>query len=159
MVQERAAHPNYYQLGRVFQWKYNVDAKSPWWRRLYFHAIFLPFLRFSWFVIGLVPPHRKDAEGNLSWKEDEGYYFDLDAACAKAAEYPYGGFSIVAVDTSEPDETVTDRSYFPNCSASERYAQVLRRRAVDVDLPPVEQLQQVLQDTQNIVDRFRAART
>ena|SRR5687768_5884904 len=160
MVQARnQTHPNYYQLGRVFEWKYDVDANSPWWKKLYFHVIFLPFLRFSWFVIGLVPPHRKDVDGRLSWKEDLGYYFDLDRANYEASQRLYGGFSIVAVDTAEADESITDRSYFPNSLARDRYAQVLTRRAVDVDLPPVEQLQQVLQDTQSIVDQFRAART
>jgi hypothetical protein len=151
-------HPSYYQLGRVFQWKYDVDASSPWWKKLYFHAIFLPFLRFSWFVIGLVPPHRKEPDGSLSWKEDEGFYFNLDVAHHHAAKYPYGGISIVRVDASEPDETVTDRSYFPNSMARERYAQRLSRLTTEVDLPPVESLQRILKDTQGIVDRFRAAR-
>jgi hypothetical protein len=157
MVQ--ANKSNYYQLGRVFQWKYDIDAGSPWWKRLYFHLVYLPFLQFSWFVVGLVPPHRREEDGSLSWKEDEGYYFNLDLACVKAAEYPQGGYSVVAVDASEPDETIADRSYFPNSRARNLYAQRLRRRTVDVDLPPVESLQKVLEDTQSIVDRFRAART
>lgn len=142
------------KLFRVFQWKYKPDTCKPWWKRLYFHWIFLPFARFSYFRMDVVPFERLEPDGSLSWKEDEGYFFDEWRAVQEASKYPFGGYNEVAVESVEGSESCKPRCQFPQSRARGAYVKHGKRQ-VEVELGPVESLQRVLQETQHIVDDKR----
>ena len=69
------------EVYRVEQIKYNIDAGSPLWRRVFFRAVYLPFIRLSlWLGIPIVGA--KDESGRFSWVEDQGTYTDYETAVA-----------------------------------------------------------------------------
>lgn len=142
---------------RVFQWKYRVDDCEPWWRRWYFHLVWLPFARFSYLKVRMVPFERLEPDGSLSWKEDQGYFTEEWQAAQVAARYTYGGYNEVCVNASENTGTCKPRVRFPNSRARGAYVKH-GKRLVEMDVAPVERLQQVLVETQSIVDNFRHAR-
>ena len=139
---------------RVFQWKYTVDSNSPWWRKAYFHLVWLPFARFSYLRMGMVPFERLQPDGSLSWKEDQGYFTEEWQAAQRASRYPYGGYNEVALNASESTASCKPRCQFPNSSAKGVYVK-RGKRLVEMEMAPVERLQQVLQETQSLVDNFR----
>lgn len=142
------------KLFRAFQWKYNLDPSKPLWARLYFRWVFLPFNRFSYLHCHVVPFSRMEPDGSLSWKEDEGYFSDEYRAAQEAAKYPFGGYNEVAVDFSEGGKSCEPRVQFPNSTAAQAYVKRGKRR-VELDLAPVERLQQVVEDAQRVVNTFR----
>lgn len=139
---------------RVFQWKYRVDLSEPWWRRAYFRWVWLPFARFSYLRVRVVPFERLEPDGSVSWKEDQGYFTEEWRAAQVAARYPYGGYNEVAVDACENDQTCKPRCRFPSSHAERSYRKHGRRH-VELDLAPVERLQQVLIESQALVDSYR----
>lgn len=141
---------------RVFQWKYAVDDTSPWWRRWYFHLIWLPFARFSYLRVGVVPFERLQPDGSLSWKEDQGYFTEEWQAVQVAERYKFGGYNEVCVNASENDDSCKPRCRFPQSRARGAYIKHGKRQ-VEVDVGPVESLQRALQETQHIVDDRRYA--
>ena len=136
----------------AFQWKYRIDASEPWWRRWYFHLVWLPFARFSCLKVGMVPFERLEPDGSLSWKEEQGYFTEEWRAAQEAAKYPYGGYRSVALNACESPLTCHSRSLFPNSKAQKHYR---RRNQIAVDVAPVERLQQAIVDTQQLVDSYR----
>lgn len=153
MGQERPLNRIY----RVFQWKYRADSSEPWWRRWYFHWVWLPFARFSYLKMRMVPFERLEPDGSLSWKEDQGYFTEEWQAAQVASKYAYGGYNEVAVNASEYSETCKPRCRFPESSARGSYIKH-GKRLVEMEVGPVERLQQVLHETQALVDNFRHAR-
>ena len=153
MGQERPLDTIY----RVFQWKYRVDPSEPWWRRWYFHLVWLPLARFSYLKVRMVPFERLEPDGSLSWKEDQGYFTEEWQAAQKAATYTYGGYNPVALNATENTGTCKPRCQFPQSTAKGLYVKH-GKRLVELEVAPVERLQQVLQETQSIVDNHRYAR-
>lgn len=142
------------RIYRAFQWKYNIDKSCPWWRKLYFHFIWLPFARFSYLRVGIVPFDRLEPDGSLSWKEDQGYFTSEWQAAQEAAKYPFGGYNEVAMNAAENAESCKPRVQFPNSAAKRAYLK-RGRRQVELDVGPLERLQQVLNETQAVVDSQR----
>ena len=141
---------------RVFQWKYAVDSHSPWWRKVYFRWVWLPFARFSYLRAGVVPFERLEPDGSLSWKEDQGYFTEEWQAAQVASMYAFGGYNEVSVGAPERDSSCKPRCQFPQSRARGMYAKH-GKRLVEMDVAPVERLQQVLQETQHIVEDHRYA--
>ena len=139
---------------RVFQWKYRIDPSEPWWRRWYFHLIWLPFARFSYLRVRMVPFERLEPDGSVSWKEDQGYFTEEWQAAQVAARYDYGGYNEVCVNAPENAETCKPRVRFPQSTARGAYVKH-GKRLVEMDMGPVERLQQVLHETQVVVDNYR----
>ena len=73
---------------KVSEWKWGVDSGSPWWRRLFFKYAFLPFIDFSFGVVGIPTPKEcevtADDQGRVSrrysWFEDIAILSDEDMA-------------------------------------------------------------------------------
>jgi hypothetical protein len=73
---------------KVSEWKWGVDAGSPWWRRAFFKYAFLPFINFSFGVVGIPTPKEcevtSDENGRVtkkySWFEDVAILPDEDMA-------------------------------------------------------------------------------
>lgn len=114
----------------AFQRKYNLDAGAPPWKRLFFDWIYLPFNRFCFFKLNLIPPDHlecghcgraKGKDGRLGWVEQQGAFSQQWRAEQEAAKYPFGGVEPVTFDTGEQDCTCKPRSIFPNSKARKRY--------------------------------------
>lgn len=82
------------EVYRVEQIKYGLDKTSPWWRRLFFRAIFLPVNRYARKLgipaLGALEPEPAkcptcgaDVPGErFSWVEDQGTFTETDNARA-----------------------------------------------------------------------------
>lgn len=136
----------------AFQRKYNVDAGSPLWKRLFFHWVYLPFNRFSFFKLGLIPPDHlvcghcgsaKDRGGRLGWLERQGVFSNQWRAEQEAEKYAFGGVEPLAFDTGEQDCTCKPRSIFPNSVARRRYEKN-SHATVGVDVTALQKLANVL---------------
>ena len=140
------------ELFRVFQWKYKPDSCKPWWKRWYFHWVYLPFARFSYFKMDVVPFERLEPDGSLSWKEDEGYFYDRWRAEQEAAKYPFGGYNPVAVNATEQDTSCKPRCQFPQSKARGVYVR-RGKRSIELEVTPVERLREVVA----MADNYRRA--
>jgi hypothetical protein len=71
----------------VSQRKYNIDSRSPWWKRAFFRWIYLPFNRFAFIHLNIPALDEVEINGKkltFCWYEDEGIFEDehaADAAC------------------------------------------------------------------------------
>lgn len=139
----------------AFQWKYNVDEKSPWWKRIYFRFLWLPFARFSYFKMKIIPFERLEPDGSLSWKEQQGVFTRERDAQREASKYKYGGYSEVRFNAPEPAKTVIGRTHFADSDAYVQYERAIMREAENER----SQFKQVLDESQQVVDRFRSRAT
>lgn len=126
----------------AFQRKYDIDANSPLWKRLFFHRVYLPFNRFCFFRLNLIPPdHLRN--GELGWLERQGVFSKKWQAEQEAAKYPFGGVEPLTFDTGESNSTCAPRSLFPNSSARRRYERH-SQQTVNVDVTALRRLENVL---------------
>ena len=139
----------------AFQWKYNVDEKSPWWKRIYFRFIWLPFARFSYFKMKIIPFERLEPDGSLSWKEQQGVFVREVDAHREASKYRYGGYSEVRFNAPEPARTVIGRTHFADSGAYVEYERAVTREA------KVEraEFKEVMDQSQSVVNGFRSRAT
>ena len=73
------------EVHHVSQRKYNIDSRSPWWTRLFFRWIYLPFNRFAFTKLGIPALDEVEINGKkltFCWYEDEGVFEDADQADA-----------------------------------------------------------------------------
>jgi len=141
-----------------FQRKYNVDARSPLWKRLFFRYVFLPFNRFCFFRLGLITPDHllcghcgkvtNERKGTLGWMERQGIFSDQWRAEQEAAKYPFGGVEPLAFNTGEEDCTCRPRSLFPNSAARARY-QKHSYATVGVEVTALQRLANVLAQSEH----------
>lgn len=126
----------------AFQRKYDVDANSPAWKRLFFRYVYLPFNRFCFFKLHLIPPdHLRN--GELGWLERQGVFSERWRAEQEAEKYPFGGVEPLAFDTGEDDCTCAPRSIFPNSTARKRY-QKHSHQEVGVEVTAMQRLKNAL---------------
>lgn len=135
-----------------FQWKYDIDRGSPWWRKIFFWLVYLPFVRFAYFKMKIVPPDHVDERGRLGWLERQGVWSEEWRALQDAEKYPFGGVERLSFNRAERAETCNPRSRFPNSEASERY----ERLDGDKVQQSLDRLSQKLTETDPIVNRYRA---
>jgi hypothetical protein len=136
----------------AFQWKYNVDENSPWWRKLFFRYVWLPFARFSYCKMKIVPFQRLEPDGSLSWKEHQGVFVREEDAQREAAKYAYGGYSRVYFNAPEMGKTITGRSSYPSSTANVEY----EREAAKEEKAETDKFKEVLREAQIAIDRFRS---
>ena len=71
------------EVHHVSQRKYNIDSRSPWWKRFFFRFVYLPFNRFAFTRLGIPAVDEVEIDGKkltFCWYEDEGVFEDADAA-------------------------------------------------------------------------------
>ena len=139
------------EVCEVFQWKYNVD--GPWWRRWYFRCVYLPFARFSFHVVRIVPVERIDPDGSLSWKEEQGVWLDCADAEREAAKYQFGGWRVVRFNAPESEGAIYGRSHFPNSDQWHEY----ERSASKEQAAVARGLHDALNEADQVIQRFRTA--
>lgn len=136
----------------TFQLKYNLDLGSPLWRRLFHRWVYLPFNRFCFLKLNLIPPDHlvcgncgsvKSKTGKLGWLERQGVFSQQWRAEQEAARYPFGGVEPLAFDTGEQDWTCNPRSIFPNSVARKRYEKN-SHATVGVDVTALQKLANTL---------------
>jgi hypothetical protein len=142
----------------AYQWRYNVDESSSWVRRVFFRFVWLPFARFAYFKMGIIPFDRLEPDGSLSWKESQGTFLKEADAVREAAKYPYGGYDEITLDAPESARSVVGRSHFPASSAWLTYERCKEEAAAKDGRIAAIRLREVLRETQSIVDEFRAQR-
>lgn len=118
--------PEARDVWKVAQWKWGIDAGSPWWKRLYFKYVFLPFQSFS-FRLGIPTPKEvevtADEHGRVRrvfrWWEDEGIFEceeQADAGCLEQhwgyVRLPYG--RLMPPDSGQYAGTVFPRKRSPS---------------------------------------------
>lgn len=138
-----------------FQLKYDVDAGSPWWRKLFFWYVYLPFVRFAYFTVGIVPLDHVNEQGQLGWLERQTIWSEKWRAEKDAARYPFGGVQRLPFDIEEQEETCAPQCEFPNSSAKHRYER-RANRTVPVAESALERLERKLLETDPVVNRYRA---
>ena len=106
----------------------------------------------------IIPFQRLQPDGSLSWKEDQGTFLRERDAELEAARFPYGGYDRVMLNAPESARTVIGRSHFPASPAWLTYERRDEEIAEKDERIAAQRLQEVLRETQSIVDEFRAQR-
>lgn len=137
-----------------FQRKYDVDAESPWWKRLFFWHVYMPFVRFAFFRMRIVPMDHVNEKGELGWLERQAVWSERWRALQDAERYPFGGVERLSFNSAEEACTCAPRSQFPNSTARERYEEC------DAETIPIEQsalarLSRKVTETDAVVNRYR----
>jgi hypothetical protein len=101
--------------------KYGLDANSPWWRRWYFRAVYLPFVRFSFKRMGIPACGSVDADGRFSWLEYITIATDEEAARARC-DGEFYDFRKLPVNSSLPRESIQYKGHiYPHSTMPDRY--------------------------------------
>lgn len=137
-----------------FQRKYDIDASAPWWKRAFFWYVYMPFVRFAFFKMRIVPMDHQDERGQLSWLERQGVWSEEWRAQLDATRYPFGGVERLAFNESEENCTCAPRSQFPNSSAKKGYERNAHK-TISVKESSLERLSRKLLETDSVVDRYR----
>lgn len=126
---------------KVSQWKWNIDKTEPWWRKVFFRRVFLPFLDFSFGTMKVPIPKEvvveSDEQGRVRrtyrWFEDEGIFPDADQADAGClAEHwgykrmPYG--RLMPAESAQYSGTVFPRKKNPKKWANPKLALIIKDR-------------------------------
>lgn len=166
-VEEKVAAGEIKECFESFQLKYDIDRSSPWWKKLYFWCLYLPFARFSFFKVGIVPMDhvrcvhcRTAAQENrqLGWLERQTVWAEEWEALRDAERYPFGGVQRLPFNIKEKEETCSPLSQFPNSKVRERYERYANK-SVSVPESSLERLSRKLTETDPLVNRFRTKPT
>lgn len=117
--------PEVKDVFKVLQWKHDVDATEPWWKRFFFRHVFLRFLNFSfWLGIPAVKEVivESDDQGRVRrtfrWCEDQGIFSNeeqADAGCLTErwgyTKLPYG--RLIPPESAQYGGTVYPRKNNP----------------------------------------------
>lgn len=137
-----------------FQRKYDIDRSSPWWKKLFFWLVYMPFVRFAFFKLRIVPMDHIDESGRLGWIERQGVWAERWQAEQDAERYPFGGVERLSFNAAEDDCTCAPRSLFPNSTARERYERSANK-TVSVKESSLERLSRKITETDPVVNRHR----
>lgn len=141
---------------QTFQWKYDVDAHSPWWKKLFFRHVYLPFVRFAWDKMGIVLPEARILpnanlpNGALLVKDWQGCFSEQWQAEQEASKHLHGGYTEVAFNWSEQSATTEPRSVCPASPVDRKR----RHRTVPTEAAALEMLQETLVRTRSQIRGF-----
>jgi hypothetical protein len=137
-----------------FQRKYDIDSNSPWWKRLFFWYVYMPFVRFAFFNMRIVPMDHVNENGELGWLERQAVWSERWRALQDAERYPFGGVERLSFNLAEDACTCAPRSEFPNSTVRKKY-EGLDRETVEVRQSALERLDKKLAETDPVVNRYR----
>lgn len=148
-------------IWRVVQWKYTVDATSKWLKRAYFHCVFLPFNRFSYWAFDLLPPNGRDDTGRLCWTEDQGCWGTGWEAEQEAMRYAYGHAVRVPLHASLPAATVNTEQLHPNSPRDVRHMYEKKTEASTIDIPKLDlvKLAAKVMSSDQLVEQYQSKAT
>ena len=144
------------ELFHVTVRKYGIDADSPWWRRMFFRMVYLPFVRFAFRRFSIPAPERILKNGDFEWVEGIGIATDQEIAM----EMCKGEFYRVAalpVNCALPERSFTYKGHvYPKSIVPDRY----RRRTFPFALHPIadeKKLMQLNEQADRIVSVIRSS--
>lgn len=124
----------------VAHWKWELDASTPWYRRLFFKYVFRPFIHFSWNVMKIPCPKGIEVNGKkqtIFWFENGGFFSTEDQADI-ACVNEWHGYKDVPLDRCFPAESAQYSSLvFPRQKNPRQHRKaptfnlVIKDRAVD----------------------------
>lgn len=146
-----------------FQLKYDIDRDAPWWKKLFFWFVYMPFARFAYLKMRIVPmdhlrcayclgPVKEDSR--FGWLERQTVWSERWQARQDAERYPFGGVERLPFNAQEDECTCAPQSEFPNSKARERYERSANK-TVPVTESSLERLDRKLTETDPLVNRFR----
>lgn len=159
--EEGSLSPKILKCFQTFQWKYDIDAHSPSWKKLFFHLVYLPFIRFCLYKLGIavpeaiVLPNANLPKGALLIKEWQGCFSQKWRAEQEAAKHLHGGWTEVAFEWSEIAATVTDARSVCTASALDRRQNGKRNWAFEA---AIEKLQDILVQTRPQTEALKSSR-
>lgn len=154
-------NPKVVKCFQTFQWKYDIDAHSPRWKKWFFHLVYLPFVRFAWHRMGIalpeaiVLPNANLPNGAFLVKDWQGCFSSRWRAEQEAARHLHGGYTEVAFEWSETAATVTDSRSI--CTASSIDKKQHRKRNWEFEAA-LEKLQDTLVQTRPRTEAFPTLR-
>lgn len=130
--------------------KYGLDESSPWWRKLFFRAIFLPFNRFAFKRMKIPAMDKLEPDNSFSWFEHIGVFTERELADS-ACKGEFWQVTPLLVNASLPTESCQRSCHtFPKSAYPDRH----NRRVFPLVVEPlgsidamgraVTQLEQVL---------------
>lgn len=137
-----------------FQRKYDIDQSAPWWKKLFFWYVYMPFARFAFFKMRIVPMDHVDRNGRLGWIERQSVWSERWQALQDAERYPFGGVERLPFNAPEESCTCAPLSEFPNSKARERYERSANG-TISVKESSLERLSRKLAETDPVVHRYR----
>lgn len=138
----------------VLQVKRALDEAEPLWKQVFFTQVYLRFVRFCFFVLG-VPPARFDENGQPVWVELRGGLLDHWRA-EQAAERPQHSFQKVPLDSllSEATSCRSEEQVFPLSNARKQYENN-GHPTVEFKQSDVNRLDEKIAATDSLVTRVR----
>lgn len=107
MRPERTVQPALDRIWMVAQWKWELDASTPWYSKAFFKYIFRRFIHFSWNVMKIPAPKGAVIEGSKQtfiWFENGGFFSSEDQADL-ACISEFDGYKDVPLNRSFPPES------------------------------------------------------
>jgi len=107
MLPAQIATPQIDRVWMVAHWKFELDASTPWYRKLFFKYIFRPFIHFSWNLMKIPCPKGVEIDGKkqtVLWFENGGFFSSEDQADLACVDR-WHGYKDVPFDRSFPPES------------------------------------------------------
>lgn len=124
LVAAELPRPALTEVHHVSQRKYNIDSRSPWWKRAFFRFVYLPFNRFAFKYMHIPALDEVEISGRtmtFCWYEDEGVFEDGDAADA-ACLGEFWRVKRMAFNRVYPPETAQRNGHrYPRAKKPNRY--------------------------------------
>ncbi len=155
-----AAEGNPRWIWLVRQWKYDVDKASTWLKRAYFHYVFLPFSRFSYWAFDLAPFNGRDETDRLCFTEYQGCWDTEWEAEQDAKLYPYGHAIRVPLRASLPCVTVLTEQVHPNSPPEVRamYEKKVSSTTIEVPKLALAKLAERVASSDRFVEQYQASK-
>lgn len=155
MAAAELQHAALTEVHHVSQRKYNIDAHSSWWKRVFFRWIYLPFNRFAFTHIGIPALDEVEINGKtltFCWYEDEGVFEDEHAAEAACLD-EFWRVKRMDFNRVYPPETAQRNGHrYPRAKKPDRYLQPTYELAI-VSRKEQEAIRSELARLNEILDR------
>ena len=116
--------------------KYGLDANTPWWERVFFRVVYLPFVRLSFRWLHIPAQGTLHEDGSFSWVEHIGIAADMKTA----QEMCKGEFYVVhalPLNSGLPEDSLQYKGHvYPKSVVPDRY----RRRTFPLTAQPLAHL-------------------
>lgn len=155
--------PEYDEIFLVSQRKYNLDASRPWWEKLFFWYLFLPFVRFAFKRMHVPAPGALEpchlcancltgldcSKPKVVLIEQQGVYFD-EGVANERCEDQFWGVKTLPLNTDLPSASVQYKGHrAPKSLMPDRYR---RRHFPGVAIGTPHQVKE-LTETLNTISR------
>lgn len=126
--------------------KYGLDKSSPWWRKLFFRLVFLPFNRFAFKRVKIPAMDKLELNGSFSWFEHIGVFSSRELAKG-ACKGEFWQVTPLLLDASLPEESCQRGCHsFPKSNKPHRYSEP----AFPLTVTPQRNLVELAREVKNL---------